>query len=63
MKIKIKPTAKASKRTKERIKQHGPTFWLESKAIDAFRSEWLLKSKTGWFGWLPLNEFEIFDTE
>ena len=59
MKIKIKPTVEASKRTKERIKQHGPIFWLESKAIDAFRPEWLFRSKTGGFGWLPLNEFEI----
>jgi len=59
MKMRLKALPNASKRTKERIKQHGPVFCLESKAIDAFRPEWLFRSKTGWFGWLPLKEFEI----
>ena len=59
MKIKIKPTKTASKRTKERIAQHGPTFWWEEKAVEARRGEWLFKAGSGWFGWLPLNEFEI----
>ena len=59
MKMRLKALPNASKRTKERIKQHGPVFWHEAKAINAFRPEWLFKSETGWFGWLPLKEFEI----
>ena len=59
MKIEIKPKANASKRTKERIKQHGPVFCLESKAIDALSNQWLFRAETGWFGWLPIEEFDI----
>jgi len=59
MKIKIKPTKEASKRTKERIAQHGPIFFHETWAVDARRAEWLFRAGSGWFGWLPLNEFEI----
>ena len=59
MKVKLNATPKASKRTKQRIKQHGPVFWWEGKAVDARRGEWLFRAESGWFGWLPLNEFEI----
>ncbi len=59
MKLKLKAKPDASKRTKQRIKQHGPLFFHEGKAIDARRGEWLFRSELGWFGWLPLNEFEI----
>ena len=59
MKVKLNATANASKRTKQRIKQHGPVFFHEGKAIDARRGEWLFRAESGWFGWLPLNEFEI----
>ena len=59
MKIELRPTSKASKRTKERIAQHGPVFWWEGKAVDARRGEWLFRAESGWFGWLPLKDFEI----
>ena len=59
MKVKLKPTRGASKRTKERIAQHGPVFWWECKAVDARRGEWLFRAESSWFGWLPLEDFEI----
>ena len=59
MKVELKPTSEASKRTKERIAQHGPVFWWEGKDVDARRGEWLFRAESGWFGWLPLKEFEI----
>jgi hypothetical protein len=60
--VELRPTGNASKRTRERIAQHGPTF-------DVQRTDWpiamngaqsiLVKSiKSGWLGWLPLNEVE-----
>ena len=59
MKVELRPTSKASKRTKERIAQHGPVFWWEGKDVDARRGEWLFRAESGWFGWLPLKDFEI----
>ena len=59
MKVELRPTSKASKRTKERIVQHGPVFWWEGKDVDARRGEWLFRAESGWFGWLPLKDFEI----
>jgi len=59
MKVELRPTSKASKRTKERIAQHGPVFWWEGKDVDARRDEWLFRAESGWFGWLPLKDFEI----
>jgi hypothetical protein len=71
--IKIKPTPLASKRTKERIKQRGPTFVVERMhdteslglgSGGATLESWLLREVGGpdgdtWIGWLPLGEFEI----
>tara|TARA_B100000131_G_scaffold147909_1_gene143760 strand:- start:257 stop:487 length:231 start_codon:yes stop_codon:yes gene_type:complete len=59
MKVELRPTSEASKRTKERIAQHGPVFWWEGKDIDARRGEWLFRAESSWFGWLPLEDFEI----
>ena len=59
VKVELRPTSKASKRTKERIAQHGPVFWWESKDVDARRGEWLFRAESSWFGWLPLEDFEI----
>ncbi len=50
----LTPTSKASKRTKERIKQHGPTFTKEGKSIHG--AQWLLRSGK-WLGWIPRNQF------
>ena len=60
--IKIEPNHLATKRTKERIKQHGPFFNVE-KFKRGVWSEWLLreanpkKDKEPWLGWIERKEF------
>jgi|TARA_R110000765_G_scaffold364823_2_gene455036 hypothetical protein len=55
-KIMISPTNKASQRTKNRIREHGPVFQVEDD--ERMASQWLLRSGE-WFGWLPRNEFHV----
>ena len=57
--IMISPTNKASQRTKNRIREHGPVFradWMFDHVHGA--DAWLLRSGE-WFGWLPRNEFHV----
>ena len=57
--IMISPTNKASQRTKNRIREHGPVFradWMFDHTHGA--DAWLLRSGE-WFGWLPRNEFHV----
>jgi hypothetical protein len=52
----------ATLRTRRVIKNSGPMFELWPKTTnDPKRRDWtLIKStRTGWFGWLPNNEFII----
>jgi|TARA_R110002110_G_scaffold290245_2_gene504430 hypothetical protein len=52
-------TPNASKRTKDRIREHGPVFKMESfdnpPCMDGVPSVFL-RSKDGWFGWLIKDE-------
>ena len=53
--VKIVPTSKANKRTKERIAQHGPTFDMvdfDSPACMFGVPSVFLRSDDGWFGWI-----------
>jgi hypothetical protein len=52
--IMISPTNKASQRTKNRIREHGPKFQTSWRHDHA----WLLSSGE-WFGWLPRDEFHV----
>jgi hypothetical protein len=57
--IMISPTNKASQRTKNRIREHGPVFradWMFDHTHGA--DAWLLRSGK-WFGWLPRDEFHV----
>jgi hypothetical protein len=67
MKIKLRPTSKASKRTKERIAQHGPVFWWECKAVDARRGEPEVQESTinieGWVRELMPTSEELYYDE
>ena len=59
--IMISPTNKASRRTKNRIKEHGPVFEVESAGVGThttLKEQWLLASGK-WLGWLPRNEFHV----
>ena len=68
----IKPLA--SQRTRNRIREHGGKgFILERRNDNAFPPMWLVRaprdpwdgegSRTGWLGWLPINEFRVIDTK
>ena len=63
-KIMISPTNKASRRTKNRIREKGPVFQVEDD--ERMASQWLLRAvpphKVGeeiWMGWLPRDEFHV----
>lgn len=48
----------ASKRTRNRVREHGPEFFLFENSNRV--NQILLKSiNNKWFGWLPLNEIKI----
>ena len=52
----IKPTISASRRTRNRISEHGRHGFLLAASRDG---RWLLRSRsTKWLGWLPFLEFE-----
>ncbi len=54
MRVKINPNT-ATKRTRNRVKEGGPEFdFFDNK--NRADSILLRSPKTGWFGWLPLNE-------
>jgi hypothetical protein len=64
--IMISPTNKASRRTKNRIREKGPVFEMENTRAATGEAEWLLRAapphKFGaeiWFGWLPRDEFHV----
>ena len=58
--IMISPTNKASQRTKNRIRENGPVFRVDSEE----KTQWLLRAGISfhgivWMGWLPRNEFHV----
>ena len=58
--MKIKATVKATRRTHNRINEHGRFgFTLAGRRVDEEgNSQWLLRARlTKWLGWLPLSEF------
>ena len=50
----------SSKRTKERIKQHGPKFAVKAtRSVQSLGMSFLLESlKSDWFGWIPVREVD-----
>ena len=58
--ILISPNAKATTRTKNRIREHGAKgFILERRNDNALPAMWLVRASTGWMGWLPKEEFHL----
>jgi len=57
----ISPTSKASQRTKNRIREHGPSFRAERSGMcgSIDKLGWLVRAEDGWLGWLPRDEFHI----
>ena len=61
--VTITPTAEASRRTKNRIREHGPEFEMEARISNSVfglsGSCRGFRAGDGWIGWLPENEFDI----
>ena len=64
--VTIQPNKCASKRTKERVKEHGPSFELverrETVQCLGGESGFLIRTKT-WFGWVPEVEVILIDSK
>ena len=60
MNVTLKFNANSSRRTRNRIREHGPAFRAErsGSGVPGFGLCWLLHSEDGWFGWLPRDEFD-----
>jgi hypothetical protein len=62
MNVTLKANANSSRRTRNRIREHGPNFRaVNSRGLTMFGKElhWLLRAEDGWFGWLPRAEFDF----
>lgn len=65
MLVQLTPKPGASKRTKERIKAHGPLFDIETMCFnypicfDGQKAALCASKQTNWFGWLPTNEIKV----
>ena len=61
MNVTLKANTNSSRRTRNRIREHGPSFrTLKSGNCQALGNglHWLTRSEDGWLGWLPCNEFD-----
>ena len=66
MNVKLKANDQASRRTRNRIREHGPSF----RAIKSGNCQdlgddlhLLVRSENGWLGWLPWNEVNNFSLD
>ena len=61
--ILIAPDSNACRRTKNRIREHGPEFEVRAmkKSVQALAGSAgvLLDAPDGWFGWLKIDEIVI----
>ena len=60
MNVTLKSNSNSSRRTRNRIQEHGPRFRaLKSGNCQPLGNDlhWLVRSEDGWLGWLPQREF------
>ena len=53
----------ASRRTRNRIQEHGPDFRALKSGNCPILGDglhWLVRAEDGWLGWLPKDEFRFF---
>ena len=65
MNVTLKANDKSSRRTRNRIREHGPNFKATKSSGDCQGGAWaigtlcwLVRSEDGWLGWLPRAEFD-----
>jgi len=63
MKVKLKANDGATRRTKNRVRQHGPNFEDVSRDLTGQPpiACTLFRAADGWLGWLPVNELKIVE--
>lgn len=62
MPVRIRARQCATKRTRERIQQHGPEFTLQREEfchILGCMAVLVVTKTRGWFGWIPKHEVEM----
>ena len=60
MNVTLTPHTSATRRTRNRIREHGSTFRAERSSASVHGLAglcWLVRASDGWMGWLPRNEF------
>jgi len=63
--VTIQANAHSTRRTRNRIREHGPHFRGERSSGGVHGLEglcWLVRAKDGWHGWLPCAEFSHVGT-
>lgn len=74
--VKIEANDNASQRTKNRIREHGPFFFLKdsAKSVQSLSGESgilvecqgfdpIIPNQNDWFGWLPESEVTVIEQE
>lgn len=62
MNVSVTAKPKASSRTKNRVREHGPVFTQETepKSVQFAGGLWIrFTAPDGWMGWLPVEEIEV----
>ena len=65
MNVTLQPNSNSSRRTRNRIREHGPAFRAERSSGDPKLVDgvlglcWLVRAEDGWLGWLPRDEFTL----
>ena len=66
--VALKANDHSSRRTRNRIREHGPNFRAERSGTHKDHPHnvdeliglcWLLRAEDGWLGWLPRGEFDF----
>ena len=63
MNVTLEANDQSSRRTRNRIQEHGPDFRVVKSGNCSVLGDglhWLVRAESGWWVWLPHNEFRFF---